>query len=96
MSAATGVSASTAPAMQRRRRRENQRRTVGVQHADRGHALERLGHEDAPRAHAEDAGRERHDPQRRRRLVDGDEFAASDEPKKNAFQLFVPACTAAE
>src|SRR5581483_6299478 len=23
-------------------------------------------------------------------------FAASDEPKKNAFQLFVPACTAAE
>ena len=24
------------------------------------------------------------------------ELAASDEPKKNAFQLFVPACTAAE
>ena len=44
-----------------------------VEHADGGDALERLRHEDAPRVDAEEAGRELHDPQRRRRLVDGDE-----------------------
>ena len=47
----------------------------GVQHADAGDAHQRLGHEDAPRRQAEDADREAHDPQRGRRLVDGDEVA---------------------
>ena len=72
ISAATGVSASTAPAI-RPAAAPNQRRTVAYSSADRRDALERLRHEDAPRVDAEDPGRDLHDPQRRRRLVDGDE-----------------------
>ena len=41
---------------------ENQRSHGRVEHADRGDALERLRYEDAPRVHAEDAGRELHRP----------------------------------
>ena len=72
ISAATGVSAATGPATSAAPG-ENQRLTVGVEDADDRDALERLGHEDRPRAHAEDPRRDRHRPDRHRRLVDGDE-----------------------
>ena len=44
-----------------------------VEDPHRGDALERLRYEDAPRAHAEEPRRQLHHPQRRGRLVDGDE-----------------------
>ena len=72
ISVATGVTAMTAPASSPAAG-ENQRRTQSVEDAHGGHALEGLGNEHAPRVEAEDAGRQLHHPQRRRRLVDGDE-----------------------
>ena len=42
------------------------------QQPDREDALERLRHQDRPRGQAEDLHRQRHRPQRERRLVDGD------------------------
>ena len=38
----------------------------GVEQADRGDTLERLGHEDAPGVEPEEAGRDLHDPEGRR------------------------------
>ncbi len=45
----------------------------GVQHADRGHALQRLRHQQAPVVHAEHPRGQFHHPQEGRGLVHGDE-----------------------
>ena len=96
ISTATGVSAITAPASSPAAG-PNQRRTVGVEHADRGDAHSASGTRMRPRAAA------------RRRRTDSAishsdagvlstvmELPASEEPKKNAFQLCEPAWAAAE
>ena len=72
ISAATGVSATVAPAINAAAG-ENHLSDGEIGEADRGHTLERLGHEDAPRVDAEHASREVHHPQRGRRLVNRDE-----------------------
>ena len=94
ISAATGVTASTAPASSPAPA-PNQRLTAAASSADRQHALEHLGHQHAalekpnsrPESaitHSEAGG-----------LSTVMKFDESIEPKKNAFQLLVPAWTAA-
>ncbi len=53
-----------------------------VEDPDGGHALERLGHEDAPGVEPEDASRQVHDPQRGGRLVDRDEVRGVERPEE--------------
>ena len=95
MSAATGVSARTAPAT-RPAPGENQRRTAAYSNPTAATPSSACGtrmlHELRPKTRADrsmthrDAGA----------LSVVMKFDESDEPKKNAFQLFDPACTAAE
>ena len=95
INAATGVSANTAPAINAAAG-ENQRLTVANKMPTAATPSSACGtrmlHEFTPKMRAEismthsDAGV----------LSTVMKFDASVEPKKNAFQLFVPACTAAE
>ena len=71
MSTATGVSARMPPAMQAGCRAELALHGR-VEDPDRRDAHEHLGQQDAERGQAEHPHRQRHDPQRGRRLVDGD------------------------
>ena len=72
ISVATGVVARIAPASSPAVG-DDTRLHRGVEQRDRGDALQRLRHEDRPRVQPEDPHRQVHHPQRRRRLVDGDE-----------------------
>ena len=95
MSAATGVVASDEP---RQKGRTGAERAAhrGVEHGDGRHPFEGLGDEDAPGVDAEDRAEISMTHSDAGGLSTVMKFAASDDPKKNAFQLFDPAWTAAE
>ena len=95
ISTATGVSARTAPAISPAAADPVVRRTTWCSSADRARRPRAPAAPGCSTREAEDPDRQRHRPQRQRRLVDGDRVAASEEPKKNAFHDSEPACTAA-
>ena len=81
ISAATGVSATVAPAISAAAG-ENHLPDGQVGEADRGDTLECLRHEDAPRVDAEHPRREVHHPERGGRLVNGDEVRRVEGPEE--------------